>query len=86
MSSYTQWIPFALACRLRCLQQGSLNVGNTQQNRVNLQTLCTTNANAGATYGRWSRGANAPNAGAQPVQALQVYPALVPGFVKPIAS
>lgn len=86
MSSYTQWIPFQLACRLHCLQQGTLNVGNTQQNIANLLTLCRTNANAGGLYARWSRGANAPTVGAQPTTALQVFPSLVPGFVKPVAS
>ncbi len=84
MSSYTKWIPFELACRLRCLQQGSLNVGNTQQNIANLKSICVTNANAGATYGRWNT--TLKNGTAQPVQALEVYPANVPGFVKPVAS
>lgn len=86
MSSYTKWIPFQLACRLHCLQQGALNVGNTQQNITNLKALCLANANSTATFARWSRGANALVGGAQPITALQVYPALVPGFVKPIAS
>jgi hypothetical protein len=86
VSSYTQWIPFQLACRLHVLQQGALNVGNTQQNKLSLQALCVANANAGGLYARWSRGANAPTAGAQPITALQVYPALVPGYVKPVAS
>lgn len=84
MSSYTKWIPFEFACRLRCLQQGSLNVGNTSQNIAHLKTLVQANANAGATYGRWNP--TLKNGTAQPVQALQVFPALVPGFVKPIAS
>ena len=86
MSSYTQWIPFQLACRLHCLQQGALNVGNTQQNIANLLTLCRNSANAGRVYGRWSKGANAPVGSAQATDSLQVYPALVPGFVKPVAS
>jgi hypothetical protein len=86
MSSLTKWIPFELACRLRCLQQSTLNVGNTLQNKTNLQTLCLANANGAAVYARWSRGANAPATGTFPIQSLQVYPALVPGFVKPIAS
>lgn len=83
MSSYTKWIPFELACRLRCLQQGSLNVGNTHQNIANLQGLCVTNANSTATYAKWHFGVvNNTN----PAQALLVYPANVPGYVKPIAS
>ena len=86
MSSYTKWIPFQLACRLHCLQQGSLNVGNTRQNIANLQALCIANATLGGNYARWSRGANSANGGSHAVTCLQVYPALVPGFVKPIAS
>lgn len=83
MSSYTKWIPFVLACRLRCLQQGSLNVGNTQQNIANLLALCVANANSSATYGKWSA---LRQAGTSPTQYLLVYPANVPGFVTPIAS
>lgn len=84
MSSYTKWIPFALACRLRCLQQGALNLGNTQQNKANLLSLCLANANSTATYARWNP--TLKNGTAQPVQALDVFPAAVPGFVKPVAS
>lgn len=83
MSSYTKWVSFELACRLRCLQQGTLNVGNTLQNKTNLQTLCIANANAGGLYARWGI---QRNGSAQPVSALQVYPAKVPGFVVPIHS
>ncbi len=84
MSSYTQWMKFRLACRLHCLQQGSLNVGNTQQNIANLLSLCVTEANGTAAYARWNL--TLKNGTAQPVQALEVMPAGVPGFVKPIAS
>lgn len=35
-----------MACRLRSLQQGSLNVGNTQQNRLNLLALAIAEANS----------------------------------------
>lgn len=83
MSSYTKWITFRLACRLHCLQQGSLNVGNTQQNIANLQALCIASANGAAAYGKWGP-LRAP--GTSPVQYLRVYPALVPGFVVPIHS
>ena len=92
MSSYTKWVAFELACRLHCLQQGSLNVGNTQQNKAHLQTLAIANANTGgaSAWARWSRGFSNSSTfgtgGPQPIQALEVYPALVPGFVKPIAS
>lgn len=86
MSSYNKWIPIELAERLHCLQQGTLNVGNTQQNRVSLRAAAITNANGAATWARWSTAANQKNGTAQPIQALQVFPSLVPGFVKPIAS
>ena len=81
--SGTKWIPFQLACRLRCLRQGSLNTGNTRQRVASLQALCVSNANGAATYARWSTAANMK---AGTVQALEVYPALVPGFVAPIHS
>lgn len=80
MSSYTQWIPFELACRLRCLQQGSLNVGNTRQNIANLQALAITNANGARTWAKWGV---LRAAGTAPVQYLLIFPANVPGFVKP---
>lgn len=86
MSSYTKWLPFALACRLRVLQQGALNVGSTAQNKAHLLTLCQASANAGAVYGRWSKAVNMKTGTAQPVQALQVFPSLVPGFVAPVHS
>lgn len=83
MSSYTKWIPFQLACRLRCLQQGSLNVGNTRQNVANLLTLAIANANGTATWAKW----NVLRAsGTAPTAYLLIYPANVPGFVKPVAS
>lgn len=83
MSSYTQWIPFDLACRLRCLQQGSLNVGNTRQNVANLLTLCETSANGTQVYAKWSV---LRAAGTSPRSQLLVKPASVPGFVAPVHS
>ncbi len=83
MSSYTQWVPFRLACRLRCLRQGTLNVGNTRQNIANLQSLCIAEANGSAVYAKWNE---LRAAGTNPVAYLLVKPASVPGFVKPIAS
>lgn len=83
MSSYTQWIPFQLACRLHCLRQGTLNVGNTQQNITNLQNLCVNNANTSQSFAKW----NALRvAGSNAVTFLLVKPANVPGFLKPPAS
>jgi hypothetical protein len=81
MSSYTHWIPFQMACRLRCLQQGSLNVGNTQQNIANLKTLALAQI-ATPSSPPWAKISKAVN---EPAKIL-IWPALVPGFVKPIAS
>lgn len=83
MSSYTNWIPFEMACRLRCLQQGTLNVGNTQQNIASLLATCVTNANSTQTFAKW-RVLRA--SGTNPTTYLRIKPASVPGFVKPIAS
>lgn len=83
MSSYTSWIPFQMACRLRCLQQGALGAGNTQQNIATLLALCVTNANGAQTFAKWrvDRAANT-----RPTTYLRVKPASVPGFVRPVAS
>lgn len=83
MSSYTQFIPFQLACRLRVLQQGALAAGNTQQNIASLLATCITNANGAATFAKWNV---LRAAGTRPTTCLLVKPALVPGFVKPVAS
>lgn len=86
MSSYTQWISIELAERLHCLQQGTLNVGNTQKNIANLRTLARAQANTPSNppWARWNT--TLKNGTAQPIQALQVFPSRVPGFVKPVAS
>lgn len=86
MSSYTQWIPIELAERLHCLRQGALNVGNTRQNTANLRTLARAQANSPSVppWARWN--STLKNGTAQPIQALQVFPARVPGFKKPLAS
>lgn len=88
-TSYRKWIPIELAERLHVLQQGTLNVGNTQQNRLNLRTLAIAQANAPSNpaWARWSKGfsnsSSFGSAGPQPIQVLEVYPVLVPGFTKP---
>ena len=81
MSSYTHWVPFQLACRLRSLQQGALNVGNTRQNIANLQTLALAQiaAPSAPPWAKYSTAVNEP-------RKILIWPALVPGFVKPIAS
>lgn len=81
MSSYTRWIPFELACRLRCLQQGSLNVGNTAQNVANLKTLALAQI-AAPSNPLWAKYSQAPNES----KKILIWPSLVPGFVKPVAS
>jgi hypothetical protein len=81
MSSYTQWIAFDWACRLHCLQQGALNVGNTQQNKVNLKTLALAQIAAPSTP-PWAKISTAVN---EP-KKIMIFPSRVPGFVKPIAS
>lgn len=83
MSSYTQFIPFQLACRLRCLQQGALGAGNTRQNIASLLATCIANANGSQTFAKWDV---LRAAGTNPTTYLLVKPASVPGFVKPVAS
>jgi hypothetical protein len=51
----TNWTPFRFAARLRSLQQGSLNVGNTRQNLVNLKNLAIANAQTNGGRGGWAR-------------------------------
>lgn len=83
MSSYNKFIPFSLACRLRCLQQGTLATGNTQQNRLSLQASCITNANGAQTFAKWNV---LRPASSNAVAYLLVKPASVPGYVAPIHS
>lgn len=77
MSSYNKWIPFELACRLRVLNQGSLVKGNTQLTIASLKADAITEANGSAVWARWN-----PTL----TYKLQIKPASVPGFVKPVAS
>lgn len=76
-SPFTKWTPIEWAVRLRTLQQGSLNIGNTQQNRIHLTALAVTEANGAAIWARWN-----------PVLTykLQVYVRKVPGYVAPIGT
>lgn len=83
MSSYAQFIPFQLACRLHVLQQGALGTGNTRQNIASLLATCITNANGAATFAKWNV---LRAAGTNPTTYLLVKPSLVPGFVRPVAS
>ena len=80
-----KWTPFDLACRLRSLQQGSLNVGNTQQNRLNLLSLATAQANTPSNppWARWRKaGANTAKVHGN----LYLNVPLVPGYVPPAGT
>lgn len=81
MSSLSQWIPFDLACRLNCLQQGTLNVGNTRQNKANLLTLALAQifAPSSPPWAKYSGAVNEP-------KKILIYPTRVPGFVGPIGT
>ncbi len=89
-----RWVPFQEAWAMRCLQQGTLNVGNIQQNRLNLLSLALTEANANAkgrastAWATWrvgfgtsglTTGAASNYSGA----GLLIWPNRVPGFVAP---
>lgn len=75
-----KYVPFEVACRLRSLQQGSLNVGNTKANIANLLALCLADANGAQAFTKW-RVQRA--AGTNPTTYLRVCPQLVPGYVPP---
>lgn len=81
MSSYTQWIAFDFACRLHCLRQGTLNVGNTLQNKTNLKTLALAQI-AAPSNPPWAKYSTAVNES----RKIMIFPARVPGFKKPAAS
>lgn len=51
----TNWTPFRIACRLRSLQQGTLNVGTQRQTVANLATLAIANALTNGGRGDWAR-------------------------------
>ena len=81
ISSYTQWIAFDFACRLHCLRQGTLNVGNTRQNIANLKTLALAQI-AAPSNPPWAKYSTAANEG----RKILLFPSRVPGFKKPINS
>ena len=83
MSSFSNSIPFQLACRLRVLNQGTLNAGNTRQNIASLLASCISNANGARTFAKWSV---YRAAGTSPLAYLSVKPASVPGYVAPVKS
>ena len=80
-----KWTPFDLACRLRPLQQGTLNVGNTQQNRLNLLTLAVAQANAPSSP-PWAKWNVLRASGTSPRSYLLINVPLVPGYVPPVGT
>jgi hypothetical protein len=88
MTNYlTHWTPFRLACKLRTLQAGSLNVGNTQQNEANLLALAIAQANLNAIgtgpgrgWAVWRVGENSRTSSC----GLLINVSSVPGFAAPI--
>lgn len=78
----TKWTPFRLACTLHCLQQGTLNVGNRQQNRVSLLAAAITNASGTKTWARWRVGFQSLTSSA----GLLINVPAVPGYVPPAGA
>lgn len=74
----TKWTPFQVACRLHCLQQGTLNVGNTQRNIANLLALAQAQI-ASPSSPAWAKLSGAVN---EPKKILLWVPS-VPGYVAP---
>lgn len=95
-----KWTPFRLAWTLRCLRQGTLNIGNDAQNKRNLLNLAIAQANltnasgkllTGGTQGwaKWRAGfgpVNNPNLGTSTTSGagLLLFVPKVPGFVPPV--
>ena len=81
MSSYTAWVAFDFAARLHCLQQRTLNIGNSRQNLANLKTLALAQiaAPSNPPWAKYSKAANEP-------KKILLFPSRVPGFVKSPAS
>lgn len=77
----SQWVSFDLACRLKCLRQSSLNIGNTAQNIANLRTLALAQIAlpSNPPWAKYSTAANMP-------KKILIYPRRVPGYVRPVAS
>lgn len=76
-----QWVAFDMACRLRCLQQGSLVVGNQRQTVANLRALALAQIASPSSppWAKYSTAANMP-------KKILIWPNRVPGFVRPVAS
>ncbi len=74
-----------MACRLRSLRQGSLNVGNTAQNVANLATLAKANALSSASWARYIVGYGPLSTGkcTTSTAGLVLNVPLVPGYTPP---
>lgn len=77
MSFGNKFISIQLACRLRELNQGTLNVGNPAQRVKNLTALAMANALSTQTFAKF-RANHSPTA-----VNLLILPQKVPGFRKP---
>ena len=80
-----KWTPFRLAQTLRCLQQGTLNIGNDYQNRTYLLNLAVAQANllpSGAGWAKWRVNTQSRTSGA----GLLINVPAVPGYVPPFGT
>jgi len=81
------WTPFDLACRLQSLRYGSLDVGNTLQNKTNLYNLAVAEANNypnGTGWAKWRGGGGMPVYKSRGNLLLNIE--LVPGFTAPAGT
>jgi hypothetical protein len=81
MGILTNWVPFRMACWLPYLRKGTLNVGNTQQNRLNFATLAIAQANSPSNpvWAKWRVGFHSTTSTA----GLLINPRLCPYYVAP---
>lgn len=67
---------------MRCLQQGILNVGNRQQNRLYLLAAAITNANGTASWAKWRVGSVTRTSS----NSILICVTAVPGFTPPVGT
>lgn len=79
-SHIVKWVPFRWAAQLHSLQQGTLNVGNRQQNTKALLASAIVNANGTATWAKWRVGAVTRTSS----NSLLIDVKSVPGYVQPV--
>jgi hypothetical protein len=87
------WVPFRIAYELPSLKKGTLNIGNTQQNKANLLALAIAQANSGlgiSGWARWKAGFGANNAalGTSTTSGagLLLNISKVPGYTPPVGT